>query len=73
MVQEIGNGIIYPIGSADITLKLGDLNPIKHNFWVMQEPGNYGIIGLDILMKHQLSISPATAELIEIKSGQDEC
>ena len=34
VVQGIGNGIIHPIGSADITLKLSDLNPIKHNFTV---------------------------------------
>ena len=70
VVQGIGNGIIHPIGCADIILSVGDLDPIKHNFWVMQESGNHGIIGLDILMKHQLSISPATAELIEIKSGR---
>ena len=29
VVQGIGNGIIYPIGRADVTLKLGNLNPIK--------------------------------------------
>ena len=70
ITDESGIGIVHPIGSADVTLKLVDLNPIKHNFWVMQEPGNHGIIGLGILMKHQLSILPATAELIEIKSDQ---
>ena len=62
MVQEIENGKIHSIGSAYITLRLGDLNPIKHNFWVMQESGNHGIIGLDILTKNQLSLSPATTE-----------
>ena len=69
-IQGIGNSVVHPIGSADVTLHLGNLNPIKHTFWVLQEPGNHGIIGLDLLMSHRLTISPATAELREIKSDR---
>lgn len=38
--------------------------------FIGKEPGNDGIIELDILMKHQPTISPATAKLIEIKSSK---
>ena len=69
-IQGIGNNIVHPIGSADVTLHLGNLSPIKHTFWVLQEPGNHGIIGLYILMSHRLTISPATAELSEIGSDR---
>ena len=31
-IQGIGNNIVHPIGSADVTLHLGNLSPIKHTF-----------------------------------------
>ena len=39
-IQGIGKGVVHPIGSTDITLKLGDLNTIKHTFSILQESGN---------------------------------
>ena len=68
-IQGIGKGVVHPVGSAEITLKLGNLNAIKHTFWILQELGNHGMIGLlDVLINHRLTISPATAELCEIGS-----
>ena len=62
-ITGIGNYQIYPVGSTDVCLKLGDLDEIKHTFWVTQEKIDYGIIGLDLLCPHQLVISPFTSKL----------
>ena len=69
-IQGFGNEMIHPIGSVDVQLQFGVLDPLEHSFWVTQEPRSYGIIGLDMLVAHQLVISPATAQLYEIGSGR---
>ena len=48
-IQGLGNETIHPVGSIDVHLNIGNIQPIKHNFWVTEEPRNYGIIGLDFL------------------------
>ena len=62
-IQGIGNGVVHPIGSADIEIKLGDLGPKNHNFWIIRECRSFAIIGLDFLIANNLVISPAKSEL----------
>ena len=69
-IQGFGSGMIHPIGSVDVQLQLGELDPIKHTFWVTEEPRSYGIIGLDMLVAHQLAIFPSTSQLCKIGSGK---
>ena len=54
----------------DVQVRLGELEPINHSFWVTQEPRSYGIIGLDLLVAHQLAIFPSSAQLCKIGSGR---
>ena len=42
-IKGIGDNEIHPIGSACVDLKLGNLETIKHNFWVTQEYRSYVI------------------------------
>jgi len=64
-IQGIGDNELHPIGSVNVELKLGDLEPIRHNFWVTQEYRNYGIIGLDMLEANKLTIAPHKSELYD--------
>ena len=54
----------------DVKLRLGELQPINHSFWVTQEPRNYRIIGLDMMVAHQLAIFPSSARLCTMGSGR---
>ena len=67
LLKQLTNGVNrnFPPQSSTIQ-EIG--KGVVHLFWILQEPGNHGIIGLDILMNHRLTISPATAELCEIGS-----
>ena len=56
-IKGIGNTPIHPIGSVNVTLDFGNLSTIEHNFWVTQEYRDYGLLGLDFLKTHKLSIS----------------
>ena len=69
-IQGFGNQTIHPIGSVDVQIQLGELEPINHSFWVTQEPRSYGIIGLDMLVAHQLAIFPSSAQLCKMGSGR---
>ena len=69
-IKGIGDNEIHPIGSACVDLKLGNLETIKHNFWVTQEHRSYGILGMDILMSNKLIICPFTLELTHQSSKQ---
>ena len=62
-IQGIGDTVIHSIGSVDIEIKLGNLGPITHNFWITREYRGHGIIGLDFLIANNLVISPAKSEL----------
>ena len=62
-IQGIGDTVIHSIGSVDIEIKLGNLGPITHNFWITQVYRGHGIIGLDFLIANNLVISPAKSEL----------
>ena len=62
-IKGIGDNKIHSIGSACVDLKLGNLEAIKHNFWVTQESRNYGILDMDILMANKLMICPFASEL----------
>ena len=68
-IHGIGNAEIHPIGSVDVELKLGSLEPIKHKFWVTEEPMNYGIIGIDILKSSNLAVSSFNSELQHLTSN----
>ena len=69
-IKGIGDSRIHPVGSIDAELKLGELDTIKHNFWVTQETRDYGIIGLDLLRENNLVISPHTSELSKPPTDQ---
>ena len=69
-IQGIGNSTIHPIGSVEINLKIGDMNPMKHTFWVTEESRDYGIIGIDILRANKLILLPHTAELFQQKNNR---
>ena len=69
-IKGIGDNEIQPIRSACIELKLGNLETIKHNFWVTQESKNYGILGMDILMTNKLIICPFDLELSDQLSNR---
>ena len=69
-IQGIGNSTIHPIGSVEKNLKLGNMNPMKHTFWVTEESRDYGIIGIDILRANKLIFSPHTAELFQQKHNR---
>ena len=68
VIQGLGNATIHPIGSIDVNLNIGNIQLIKHNFWVTEEPRSYGIIGLDFLKANNLIISAHTSELLEAMS-----
>ena len=63
VIQGIGDSELHPIGSANVEINLGSLEPIKHNFWVTEESRNYGILGIDILKAHKLMIAPHKSKL----------
>ena len=62
-IKGIGDHEIQPIGSVYVELKLGNLEVIRHNFWVTPESGDYGILGMDILMTNKLTICPFSLEM----------
>ena len=69
-IQGFGNKTTHPIGSVDVELHLGGLEPIHHSFWVTQETRSFGIIGMDLLIKNQLAIFPSTFQLRGISSDR---
>ena len=69
-IKGIGNNEIHPIGSACVELKIGNLDIVKHNFWVTQESQSYGILGMDILMANKLTICPFALKLWHQQSNQ---
>ena len=69
-ITGIGNSLIHPVGSVDVSLKLGDIDAISHTFWVTQETREYGIIGLDLLKPQQLLISPFSSKLLKPSKNQ---
>ena len=70
VIQGIGDKeVIHPIGTVNILLTLGKLEPIKHEFWVTKEHRDYGIIGLDILTDNQLIVCPSNSEVKSLKSN----
>ena len=64
-IKGLGNSTIYPIGSVDVDLSIGNMLLKKATFWVTKESGDYGIIGLDILKDNKLIISPHTSEILK--------
>ena len=70
VIQGIGDKeVIYPIGTVNMLLTRGQLESIKHEFWVTKEHRDYGIIGLDILADNQLIVCPSTSEVKSLKSN----
>ena len=69
-IQGFGNKTTHPIGSADVELQLGNLEPINHSFWVTQESRHFGIIGMDLLRKNELAILPSTSQLCKMGSNE---
>ena len=67
-IQGFGNKKTHPIGSVEVELRLGELEPIKHSFWVTQEPHHFGIIGIDMLIKNHLAILPSASKLFKLGS-----
>lgn len=63
-IQSFDNKTIHPIGSVAVQLRL------RSSFWVTQDLRNYGIIGLDMLVTHQLAIFPFFAQLCKMGSGR---
>ena len=64
-IQGIGENELHPIGTINVELQLGDLRPIKYDFWVTQEFRSYGIIGLDILEANRITIAPHKSEIYD--------
>ena len=69
-IQGFGNKSIHPIGSVNVELRLGELDPINHSFWVTEETRSFGIIGLDMLMANQLAIFPSSSKLCKVGSDK---
>ena len=69
-ILGFGNKTTHPIGSVDVELHLGELEPINHSFWVTQATRHFGIIGMDLLIKNQLAILPSTFQLCKMDSGK---
>ena len=60
---------LYLIRSSIFELQLGSLPLIKHDFWIIQEPILYGIVGIDLLRSNRLILNPVECNLTNETNG----
>lgn len=69
IIQGMNKMKIYPIGSSTFELQLGNLPLIKHDFWVIEEPILYGILGINFFKSNRLILNPAECSLTSETNG----